>query len=59
MRWARYVERVGKMKGGCSVVGDKPEGRKPTSRPRRGRVGGTRMHLKVVFLLRLNSSSVL
>jgi hypothetical protein len=35
--------------GGCSFVGDKPKGRNPSSKPRRGRDAGTRMHPKIVF----------
>jgi hypothetical protein len=40
------VEPVGQKTGGCSFVG---EGRKPSSKPRRGRDGGIRMHRTVVF----------
>ena len=42
------MESVGKTTGGCSVVGDKREGKKTPSKSRRGGNGGTRMHLKEV-----------
>jgi len=43
----------GKTTGGCSVVGDKPGGRNPSSKPRRGLDAGTRMRPKIVFRDRL------
>jgi hypothetical protein len=33
MRWAGHVARMGEVRGSCSILGGRPEGRRPLGRP--------------------------
>jgi hypothetical protein len=36
MRWVRHVALMGKMRNSCKIVVEKPEGKRPHARSRRG-----------------------
>jgi len=48
MRWAGHVARMGEERGVYRVLVGKPEGRRPTGRPRRRCVDNIRMDLQEV-----------
>jgi len=48
MRWAKYVARMGEMRGVYRVLVGKPEGKRPLRRPRRRWEDNIKMDLQVV-----------
>ena len=48
MRWAGHVARMGERRGVYRVLVEKPEGKRPLTRPRRGREDIIKMGLQEV-----------
>jgi hypothetical protein len=46
MRWARYVERMGKKRNADGILVGMPEGKRPLGRPRRRWVDDIKMDLR-------------
>jgi hypothetical protein len=46
MTWARHVARMGQMRNGCTILVEKPEGKRPFRKPRRRFEDNIRMCLR-------------
>jgi hypothetical protein len=47
LRWAGHVARTGKKRNACRILVGKPDGKRPTVRPRRRWVGNIKMDLRM------------
>jgi hypothetical protein len=48
MRWAEYVAWMGKMRNGCRISVEKPEGKRPLGRPRHRWEDNSEMDLREI-----------